>query len=78
MKDYQKRAKFSKGQIMVLQSKLKIREEELKELRSHYFEREELQRAMVKVAQLEITTRVLERSNEALVTNNEVLIIDNT
>jgi len=41
-------------------------------------EREELQRAMVKVAQLEITTRVLERSNEALVTNNEVLIIDNT
>jgi hypothetical protein len=38
MKDYQKRAKFSKGQIMVLQSKLKIREEELKELRSHYFE----------------------------------------
>jgi len=41
-------------------------------------EREELQRVMVKVAQLEITTRVLERSNEALVTNNEVLIIDNT
>jgi len=40
--------------------------------------REELQRAMVKVAQLETTTRVLERSNEALVTNNEVLIIDNT
>jgi hypothetical protein len=33
---------------------------------------------MVKVAQLEIMTRVLERSNEALVTNNEVLIIDNT
>jgi hypothetical protein len=41
-------------------------------------EREELQRVMVKVAQLEITTRVLERSNKALVTNNEVLIIDNT
>jgi len=41
MRDYQKRAESSKGRIMALQSKLEIREEELRKLRSHYFEMEE-------------------------------------
>jgi cell division protein FtsB len=41
MRDYQKRAESSKGRIMVLQSELEIQEEELRELRSHYFEMEE-------------------------------------
>ena len=41
MRDYQKRAKSSKGKMMALQSKIEIREEELRELRSHYFEMEE-------------------------------------
>jgi len=36
-----KRAKSSKGRIVALQSELEIREEELRELRSHYFEMEE-------------------------------------
>jgi chromosome segregation ATPase len=41
MRDYQKRAESSKGQRIALQSELKIREEELRKLRSRYFEMEE-------------------------------------
>nr|XP_034917840.1 myosin heavy chain, embryonic smooth muscle isoform-like [Populus alba] len=41
MRDYQKRAESSKGRMMALQSEIEIREEELRELRSHYFEMEE-------------------------------------
>jgi len=41
MRDYQKRAESSKRRMMVLQSEIEIREEELRELRSHYFEMEE-------------------------------------
>jgi septal ring factor EnvC (AmiA/AmiB activator) len=41
MRDYQKRAESSKGQRVALQSELKIREEELRELRSHYFKMKE-------------------------------------
>ncbi|XP_061965308.1 uncharacterized protein LOC133689466 [Populus nigra] len=41
MRDYQKRAESSKGRMMALQSEIEIREEELKEMRSHYFEMEE-------------------------------------
>jgi len=41
-------------------------------------EREELRRAMAKVAQLETMVRVLEKSNETLATSNKVLITDNT
>jgi len=41
-------------------------------------EREKLQRATYKMAQLEAMVRVLERSNEALGNNNEVIIADNT
>ena len=112
MRDYQKRAESSKGRRIALQSELKIEEEELRELRSRYFEmeegfneikqerkecqdyidsfavqinskiaeleREELQRATDKMAQLEAMVRVLERSNEALGNNNEVIIADNT
>jgi len=114
MRDYQKRAESSKGRRIALQSELKIREEELRELRSHYFEmeeglneikqecqecqdyidnfavqinskivkldieREELQRATDKVARLEAMVRILERSNEALGNNNELIIADNT
>jgi chromosome segregation ATPase len=40
MRDYQKRVESSKGQRIALQSELKIREEELREFRSHYFEME--------------------------------------
>jgi len=40
--------------------------------------REELQRATNKVARLEAMVRILERSNEALGNNNEVIIVDNT
>jgi chromosome segregation ATPase len=48
MRDYQKRAESSKGRIMALQFEIEIREEELRELRSHYFEMEE---ALTKVKQ---------------------------
>ena len=41
MRDYQKRVESSNGWIIVLQSELEIREEELRELRSYYFEMEE-------------------------------------
>lgn len=41
-------------------------------------EREELWRAMAKVAYLETIVRVRERSNEALATSNKVLIANNT
>jgi predicted nucleic acid-binding Zn-ribbon protein len=37
MRDYQKRTQSSKGQILILQFKLEIQEEKIKELRSHYF-----------------------------------------
>ena len=40
MRDYQKRAESLKGRIMALQSEIEIQEEELRELRSHYFEME--------------------------------------
>ncbi|XP_061955602.1 uncharacterized protein LOC133677538 [Populus nigra] len=40
MRDYQKRAESSKGRMMALQSEIEIQEEELKEMRSHYFEME--------------------------------------
>jgi chromosome segregation ATPase len=48
MRDYQKRAESLKGRIMALQFEIEIREEELRELRSHYFEMEE---ALTKVKQ---------------------------
>jgi chromosome segregation ATPase len=41
MRDYQKRAESSKGRMMTLQSEIEIQVEELRELRSHYFEMEE-------------------------------------
>jgi chromosome segregation ATPase len=41
MRDYQKRAESSKGKMMALQFEIEIREEKLRELRSHYFEMEE-------------------------------------
>jgi chromosome segregation ATPase len=41
MRDYQKRAESSKGRMMALQFEIEIREKELRELRSHYFEMEE-------------------------------------
>jgi hypothetical protein len=36
MRYYQKRAEFSKGQIMLLQFELEIQEDKLKKLKSHY------------------------------------------
>ena len=41
-------------------------------------DREELQRARDKWARSEVMVRILERNNEALGANNEVIIVDNT
>ena len=72
MRDYQKRVESSNGRIIVLQSELEIREEELRELRSHYFEMEE-KLNMIKQERLECQNYM---DNFAVQINSKIAELD--
>src|SRR3990172_4435860 len=60
MRDYQKRAESSKGRMMALQSEIEIQVEEVRELRSHYFERRSSVRLSKSVKNVKATWTALQ------------------